>query len=67
MLSEHSKSEDVAPEPEWLTTVRMFNENKAAVLGFIVICCIMLVGLLGPSVLNVSPFAIVGPPPDRAR
>lgn len=62
MESVQSDAKDTMPEPEWRTTVRMFAENKAAVFGFIVIWCIVLVGLIGPFLLNVDPFSIAGPP-----
>ena len=50
------------PEIWWQEAGRMFYSNKAAVLGAASLVFVVLVGALGPIILDADPFAIVGAP-----
>ncbi len=54
--------ESIAPVPPWSETWRMFRANRPAVAGVLVLVAIVLVGLLGPLVLQVNPFSMVAAP-----
>ena len=52
----------VEPEVRWRETVRIFCENRAALLGFVIVCLFVLVGLFGPLILTADPFEPVAAP-----
>jgi len=50
------------PEVAWRETVRLFCQNRAALLGFIVVLIFILIGLFGPVIWPADPFEPIAPP-----
>lgn len=50
------------PEVKWRETWRLFCQNRAALLGLIVVTIFILIGLFGPLLWPADPFEPIGPP-----
>ncbi len=56
--------EEAVPEPEvkWRETLRVFCQNRMALLGLIMVSIFIFVGLLGPIIFPADPFEMVAAP-----
>lgn len=50
------------PEVKWRETVRLFCQNRLALLGFIIISVFIFIGLFGPLLWPADPFEPIAPP-----
>ena len=50
------------PEIKWRETLRVFCTNRMAVVGVVMLAVFVLVGLIGPLILQADPFELVAPP-----
>ncbi len=52
----------VAPEIKWRETLRLFCDNRPALIGVIVVALFVAMGVFGPMIITADPFDPVGAP-----